>query len=142
MPTCKEELDMEDMNFYNKHYITVDEQNRIVDGFSDAFRQPSETDILLTDKGGYQFRLHYLVYDPTYELTWHHRVSEENPALYDWNGMIPLYKYEGGYVKRRTEEEIEADRAALPKPETPTTEPSVWDELDAAYMEGVNHAYE
>ena len=107
---------MEDMNFYNKHYISIRKDGCIVNGFSDAFRQPSETDILLTDEGGYQFRLHYLVYDPTYELTWHHRVSEENPALYDWNGMIPLYKYEGGFVKRRTEEEIEADREVLMQP--------------------------
>ena len=31
--------------------------------------------------------------------------------------IIPLYKYEGGAVVKRTEEEIEADRANLPKPE-------------------------
>lgn len=31
----------------------------------------------------------------------------------------------------------------LPEPEPePKTEPTVWDELDAAYLEGVNHAYE
>lgn len=29
-----------------------------------------------------------------------------------------------------------------PEPEEPTTEPSVWDELDAAYREGVNAAYD
>ena len=119
---------MEDMNFYNKHYISIRKDGCIVNGFSDAFRQPSETDILLTDKGGYQFRLF--------------SGGEENPSLYDWNGMIPLYKWESGEVVRRTVEEIEADRAALPEPETPATEPSVWDELDAAYQEGVNHAYE
>lgn len=29
----------------------------------------------------------------------------------------------------------------IPEPE-PEAEPTVWDELDAAYLEGVNHAYE
>ena len=98
---------MEDMNFYNKHYITVDEQNRIVNGFSDAFHQPTETDICINEKGGYQFRLY--------------QDGEENPSLFDWNGMIPLYKWENSEVVRRTEEELEADRAAIPVPEeTPT----------------------
>ena len=104
------------MEFYNKHYIKVDSSSRIVDGFSDAFRQPTEGCICINEQGGYQFRLLYLVYDPSYELTYHHRVSEENPSLFDFEHMIPLYKYEGGYVKLRTDEEIEADRqiAMLP----------------------------
>lgn len=95
--------------FYNKHYISVDEQNRIVDGFSDAFRKPADTDICINEQGGYQFRLF-----PN---------GEENPVLFDWDGMIPLYKYENGEVIRRTEEEIEADREALSVPDdTPTEE--------------------
>lgn len=112
------------MGFYNKHYITVDERNRIINGFSDAFRQPSETDICINEKGGYQFRLF--------------PGGEENPALYDMEDRIPLYKWDGAVVER-TAEEIEADRAALPDPTpTPETESSVWDELDAAYQEGVD----
>lgn len=99
-----------DEMFHNKHYITVDEQNRIVNGFSDAFRQPTDTDICINEQGGYQFRLFGI----------------ENPALFDWNGMIPLYKYEDGEVVKRTEEEIEADRAAIPEVEAePTTEERV-----------------
>ena len=95
--------------FYNKHYIAVDNQNRIVGGFSDAFRQPTETDICINEQGGYQFRLF-----PN---------GEENPCLFDWDGMIPLFKYKNGQVVKRTEEEIEADRAVLPVPETkPTAE--------------------
>lgn len=87
--------------YYNKHYITIDDKNRIVDGFSDAFRQPSDTDICINDKGGYQFRLF-----PN---------GEENPSLFDWHDRIPLYKWENSEVVKRTEEEIEADRPKIPE---------------------------
>ena len=95
------------MEFYNKHYIRIREDGCIVDGFSDAFREPTEDAILLNDQGGYQFRLF--------------PGGEENPHIFDWNGMIPLYKYENGEVVKRTEEEVELDRAALPGlDDTPT----------------------
>lgn len=100
---------MDDMNFYNKHYISVDEQNRIVSGFSNAFCLPSETDICINEQGGYQFRLF-----PN---------GEENPALFEFEHMIPLYKYENGEVRHRSDDEIEADIAALPvEDDTPTEE--------------------
>ena len=99
---------MEDKIFYNKHYITLDEQNHIVNGFSDAFCQPTDTDICINEHGGYQFRLF-----PD---------GEENPSLFDWNGMIPLYKWENGEVIKRTEEEIEADRKIA---NTPTIEQQI-----------------
>ena len=110
---------MEPMNFYNKHYISVDELGRIVNGFSNAFRQPSDTDICINEQGGYQFRLF--------------PGGEENPQLHEWPHMIPLYKYENGEVVKRTEEEIEADIAALPVPEyKPTAEERI------AELEAVN----
>ena len=93
---------MEEMNFYNKHYITLDERGRIVKGFSDAFRDPSDADICIDEQGGYQFRLF--------------QNGEENPFLFDRNYNIPLYKYENGEVVKRTGEEIAADIAALPAP--------------------------
>ena len=99
------------MEMYNKHYVTVDAENRITNGFSDAFRQPTEADICINEEGGYQFRLF--------------PGGEENPSLFDWDGMIPLYKYENGEVIQRTEEEIEADRAAIVVPELEPT----YDEL-------------
>lgn len=89
--------------FYNKHYITVDDRGRIVDGFSDAFRQPSGTDICINEQGGYQFRLF--------------PGGEENPALFADPYMIPLYEWENAAVVERTGEEIEADIAARPKPD-------------------------
>jgi len=93
--------------FYNKHYITIDEQNRIVDGFSDAFRQPSDTDICINEQGGYQFRLFH--------------GGEENPALFEREHMIPLYAYIDGEIVKRTMEEVEADRTAITKPEPEPT---------------------
>lgn len=89
---------------YNKHYINVDEQGRILDGWSDGphpERQLTDQTQILTDQGGYQFRL-----QPG---------GEENSALWDMDG-IPLYKWEDGQVVPRTEEEISADRAAIPAP--------------------------
>ena len=85
-----------------KHYITVDERGRIVGGFSEAFREAGETDICINEQGGRQFRLF--------------PGGEENPVLRNASG-IPLYKYDGGAVKRRRPAEIEQDAAALPAPE-------------------------
>lgn len=89
---------------YNKHYITIDDRGRIVNGFSDAFRNPSDTDICINEQGGYQFRLF-----PN---------GEENPALFADPYMIHMYKWDGEVIKRNAEE-IEADIAALPKPTPP-----------------------
>ena len=89
-----------------RHYIRTDDRGQIVYGFSNAFRQPEEGDICIDEHGSYQFRL--------YEN------GEENPCLHDEYG-IPLYQYINGEVTKRTEEELEAERAkmeAIPKPPT------------------------
>lgn len=88
-------------DYYNGHYIRTDASGNIIDGWSDgphSSRMPTEDDILITDKGGYQFRL-----TPD---------GEENPTLFELPGMIPLYKWTGSEVVRRSEDELEADRAA------------------------------
>ena len=99
---------------YNKHYITVDERGRIVDGFSDAFREPGETDICINEKGGYQFRLF--------------SGGEENPVLLTLLNDIPIYKYKNGRIMIRSEAEIDADIDDLPDPEET---PSQLDMLEA-----------
>lgn len=90
-------------HYYNKHYIAIDAEVRILSGWSDGPLPDRDTTgaVLLTDQGGYQFRL-----APG---------GEENPALYTADG-IPLYRWDGEQVVRRSEEEIAADRAALPAP--------------------------
>lgn len=89
--------------YYNKHYITVDAQSRITNGWSDgpcAERDTTDA-ICINEQGGYQFRL-----APD---------GEENPSLYTMDG-IPLYRWDGQAIQPRTGEEIAADRAALPAP--------------------------
>jgi len=90
--------------FYNKHYIRTNDQKHIIDGFSDAFRQPAENDICINEQGGYQFRL---IVDG--ELT------EENPPLFEGFGAIPLYEWNGSEVVRRAEKDLETDRLAEQK---------------------------
>lgn len=85
-------------NIFNRHYIQLNSYNQITNGFSDAFRQPTDTDICINEKGGYQFRLF-----PN---------GEENPPLFEGMGAIPLYEYKDGQVKRRPKKDLEADRIA------------------------------
>lgn len=101
--------------FYNKHYINLDAQGRITDGWSDGPHQGRDTTnaICINEQGGYQFRLF--------------PGGEENPPLRTMDG-IPLYRWDGEQVVARTEEEIEADRAAIQKP---APEPSQLDRVEA-----------
>lgn len=103
-------------NYYNKHYITVDNRGRIVDGWSDGPHPEKDAAgaICITDQGWYQFRLFH--------------GGEENPSLWTMDG-IPLYKYEDGEVLPRSEEEISADRAAIPEP-PPTAQEQLRADVD------------
>lgn len=111
------------MDFYNKHYVLLDGENRIIDGWSDGLfpDKPIDGAVCINEHGGYQFRLF-----PD---------GEENPTLIDETGAH-LWKY-AGEVKPATEAEKEAERASFPQPEP---EPDVWAEMAAAYAKGVNEA--
>ena len=130
--------------FYNNHYIRVNSASCIIEGWSDGPRNrrtPTEDDILINDKGDYQFRL---VIDG--------EATEENPPLFDGMSRIPIYKWNGTEVVRRTQEEIQADRAAWSEaqkkveqervandPTTLTMEMAVDHELRIATLEmGIN----
>lgn len=88
------------MEFYNKHYILLDGEQRIIEGWSDAIfpTKPIEDALCINNEGGYQFRLF--------------KDGEENPALVDIDG-IHLWKYDDK-VLATTEEEREAERASSP----------------------------
>lgn len=89
--------------FYNHHYITVDGRGRITAVWSDGPEPNRDTAeaICINEQGDYQFRLF-----PD---------GEENPPVHTMDG-IPLYRWDGEQVIARTEEEIAADRAAIPAP--------------------------
>ena len=111
--------------YYNKHYITTDLEGRITSGWSEGPHPGRDTSgaVLLTDQGGYQFRLH--------------PGGEENPPLHTEDG-IPLYRWDGEKVVRRTAEGIEADRAAMPEP-PPTAQEQLRADVDfLAALQGVS----
>lgn len=102
---------------YQKHYITVDDQNHIIDGWSNGPHPERDTTdaICLNEQGSYQFRLM--------------PIGEENPSLYTMDG-IPLYNWNGEQVIKRSDEEIEADRAEMIANQ-PTPEPTEIEKLRA-----------
>jgi len=81
------------------HYIRLSEQNHIVKGFSDAFEEPLETDIIINAEGDRHFELNGVV----------------NPSLFDDN-QCPLYEYDNGILEL-TGEEKQAWLDAQPKPQ-------------------------
>jgi len=103
--------------FFNHHYITTDAQGRIIDGWSDGLHPERDITgaICINEEGGYQFRLSYSVGFVGEGSEFPALVSEENPPLYTMDG-IPLYVWGGKVAVLRTEEEIAADRAAIPAP--------------------------
>lgn len=88
----------EEMMFFQRYYIRTGVNNVIVHGFSDAFEQPQNDDILINERGeGTQFRLF--------------PGGEENPSLFHTEHMIPLYKWDESKneVIVRTEEEMQEE---------------------------------
>jgi len=92
------------VEIFNKHFIRIDEQKYILSGFSDAFENPTETDILINDRGGRHF-----------QLVLGSKLTQENPPLIDDWGT-PLYEWNDKRVVRRTNEEIEFNRIHLSIP--------------------------
>lgn len=109
---------------YSKHYIKVDGQGCIMDGWSDGPCREKNTEgaICINAEGGYQFRLR--------------PGGVENPPLWTMDG-IPLYKYVDGQVVERAEEEIAADRFSIPEP-PPSAQEQLRADVDfLAAMQGV-----
>lgn len=104
--------------FYNRHYITTRPDGAITDAWSDGPHPEKDTAadaICINERGSYQFRLY--------------SGGEENPPIFDMDG-IPLYKWDGSQVVRRTKEEIAADKAAIPVPP-----PTPQEDTDALMVE-------
>jgi len=125
--------------FYNKHYITTDAHGRITAGWSDGPHPERDTTgtICINEQGGYQFRLSYSVGFVGEGSEFPALVSEENPSLYTMDG-IPLYVWGGKVAVLRTEEELAADRAAIPAP-PPSEQERLRADVDfLAAMQGVS----
>lgn len=100
-----------DLDEFNKYYLKTREDGAIIDAFSDGPYYGRNIDgYIYFGQGGYQLR-----------LTVNGQQTEENPPLYDMDG-IPLYKWDGEQIIYRTNKEIEADRAAIPTPPPSETE--------------------
>lgn len=108
------------MEFYNKHYIRLDEHNRIIKGFSDAFEEPLETDICINENGGRHFELGGCVNPNLVNEYWCH-----------------LYIYEDGEVREATRKELEEEQTSFPVPEHTPTDVEILQEqmLDAMEMQ-------
>lgn len=123
---------------YNRHYITIRPDGAIADAWSDGPHPNKSTEnaICINEQGGYQLRLLVAFYRDVKGDVWHQR-TEENPPIYTEDG-IPLYKWDGSQVVPRTEEEIEADRAAIPAP-PPSAQEQLRADVDfIAAMTGVS----
>ena len=112
--------------YYNRHYVLVDPQNCITFGWSDGLDSNHDVSkaICINEQGSYQFRLF-----PD---------GEDNPRLLTLDG-IPLYKWdsENHKVLKRTNEEIENDRQALPKPK-PSAQEQMRADIDfLAALQGI-----
>ncbi len=116
---------METNEFYNKHYIKTDAQNRITDAWSDWPSPDKDTTnaILYNDKGGYQFRL-----EPG---------GEENPSLVNSQDMTHKYIYVPGKnppYREATPQELEAERAEI-EANTPPAPPTLEEKFAALQAE-------
>ena len=116
----------------SKVYIQTDTEGRIV-RCEGGYTTPSDlTGWIKIDEGN----------GDKYNLCQSHYFED---GLYTMDS-IPRYEWNGEAAVLRSEDAIEQDRAAVAQPEQPPAQPetesSVWAELDAAYREGVNSAYD
>ena len=95
------------MEFYNKHYIRVVD-GIVTKGFSDAFEEPTETDICINEKGGRHFEIDGVI----------------NPPMFNMDACH-LYRYDGE-LRKATKEELKAERAANYVEPEPTEMELLW----------------
>ena len=91
-----EETLNQEIEFYNKYYITIDTNDNIISGWSDGPFPDKDTSnaICINEQGSYQFRLY-----PN---------GEENPPLFNETGLS-LYKYENGEIIAKSSVELQIE---------------------------------
>ena len=104
-------------------YVRLNSDDHIIAVDSSAFLQ-NVTDWIEIDSG--------------YGDKYHHAQGDYFPLPIYTDEGIPRYKLVNGAPVERTADEIAADIAALPQPES--TSPVTWGALAVAYKEGVDEA--
>lgn len=104
-------------------YVKPNSKGYITDVNSSAF---------LTDTTG------WVQIDSGYGDKYHHAQGNYFPESIITEGGAYRYKLADGKAVECTAEEIAEQEAAIQPDPAPSDESSVWDELDAAYQEGVN----
>ncbi len=89
--------------FKNKYYISVNEKNRVIKTFSSVFEKPIETDILIGEGAGSQFRV---LSDKLSEELQEFAEVENGLQLINELGIYIL-KYENGVIRKISDEELE-----------------------------------
>ena len=64
--------------------------------------------------------------------------DEQAEVFFEYNGFVTVTEAEDGVTVEPNAEAWEDWKASLPEPVEPEEEKTVWDELDAAYQEGVD----
>ena len=101
-----------------KHYIKIDDNGFIIDGFSSAFGHDPKGFILICEDENYLF--HFCA------------DSEENPQLFGEH-KVPLYKWDGKKVTARAQKDIDADTEAAASGNTAV--PSLEEQFEALKLE-------
>ncbi len=100
---------MEKIN--NKYYIRINEKNRVIKGFSDAFETAKEGDIQIGEGFGTQFR----IASEKLSADLQHFSDIENSLTMLAEKGIYIYKYENNLIQKISEEDYQEELSNLPK---------------------------
>lgn len=119
-----------------KYYIRVNENNRIIKTFSSAFENVQESDIVIGEGLGSQFRACKEVLSEELEGV---ADVENGLNIVDKNGLYCL-KYENGVITKVSDSELKEEFNNLPKPQP--TQLEVLEQENIMLMETSAELYE
>lgn len=98
----------------NKYYIRLNENNKIIKTFSNIFEEPQQTDVLIGEGYGSQFRATSEILS---EGLQEYSDVENGLPLYDLNGNLQLI-YENNLIRYTTDEEKQQELEAYQQTDT------------------------
>ncbi len=93
----------------NKYYIRLNENNRIIKTFSSIFEAPEDSDILVGEGEGAQFRVGSNILEESLQ----EYIEVENGLRLINEFGVYMLKYENGVICKLTEEELEASKPVI-----------------------------